>query len=205
MTLRLTIAVTVLLALTVALFFPVRAEGPSLAETLQWMDNTYNRHGGSFGHGHWETYSVGKLFQRRDTRLTYDGCKMTVSVSGGLLVDNYQDSSKHTFRLSDIDPISVRTRAYSSQLAGIACDAFPSLGMVCDIAEMSFETRNKVPLVESEYHHVYPELKGAEHDTYSRDKTNETSILIDDVKYAARFEAAFRHAVMLCGGRPSAF
>jgi hypothetical protein len=32
------------------------ADEPSLAETLQWIDNTYNRHNGSLGHGVWETY-----------------------------------------------------------------------------------------------------------------------------------------------------
>jgi hypothetical protein len=184
---------------------PTQAEGPSLAETLQWMDNTYNRHGGSLGHGHWETYSVGKLFQRRDTQFIYDGCRMTVSVSGGILVENYQDSSKNIFNLSDVDPSSIHTRAYSSQTAGIACDAFPSLGMTCDLAEMIFETRNKVPRIDSEHHHIYPELKGADHESHSSDRTNESSILFDDVNYAARFQNAFRHAVVLCGGRPSAF
>jgi hypothetical protein len=184
---------------------PTQAEGPSLTETLQWMDNTYNRHGGSLGHGHWETYSAGKLFQRRDTQFIYDGCRMAVPVSGGLLVENYQDSSKHTFNLDNIDPSSIHTRAHSSQTAGVACDAFPSLGMTCDLAESIFETRNKIPLIDSEYRHIYPELKGADHETHSSDKTAETSIPFDDVNYAARFQNAFRHAVTLCGGRPSAF
>ncbi len=92
-----------------------------------------------------------------------------------------------------------------SETAGIACDAFPSLGMTCDLAEMIFETRNKVPLIDSEYRHIYPELKGADHELHSSGKTAESSILVDDVNYAARFQNAFRHAVTLCGGRPSAF
>jgi hypothetical protein len=130
---------------------------------------------------------------------------MSVFTSGGLLVEDYQDTNKHTFNLGDIDPNSIHTRAYSSETAGTACDAFPSRGMICDLAEVSFETRNKVPRIESEGQHIYPELKGADHESHWSDKTAETSILFDDVKYAARFGNAFRHAVRLCGGRPSAF
>ncbi len=118
-----------------------------MAKTLLWMDNTYNRHGDSLGHGHWETYSVGKLFQRKDTSFTYDGCRMTVSTLGGLMVDTPGDS-KAAFNLGDIDPNSIHTRAHSSEVTGTACDAFPSLGMNCDLAEMIFETRNKIPLIE---------------------------------------------------------
>jgi hypothetical protein len=120
---RLLIEVTVLLVLAVASPLPIRAEEPSLAETLQWMDNTFNRHGDSLGHGHWETYSVGKLFQRRDTRLTYVGSRMSLFTSGGLLVEDYQDGSNRTFNLGDIDPNSIHRRAHSSETAGIARDA----------------------------------------------------------------------------------
>ena len=95
--------------------------------------------------------------------------------------------------------------AYSSQTAGTSCEAFPSLEMDCDIAEMTFETRNQIPLIETRYHFVYPELKGKDHDSFSEGKSFEAGIGIDDVKYAARFETAFRHAVTLCGGRASAF
>jgi hypothetical protein len=38
---------------------------PSLADTLSWMDSTYNTHtggGGGFGHGVEEIFSDGKLF-----------------------------------------------------------------------------------------------------------------------------------------------
>jgi len=100
---------------------------------------------------------------------------------------------------------SIRTKAYSSQSASLSCEAWPSLEMDCDIAEMTFETRNQVPLIESRSHFVYPELKGKDHDSYYQGKSFEAGIEIDDVKYAARFEKAFRHAVTLCGGRPSAF
>jgi len=77
--------------------------------------------------------------------------------------------------------------------------------MVCDIAEMTFETRNQALVIDTERHFVYPELKGRDHDSYSKGKTYIAAVSLDDVKYAARFEKAFRHAVVLCGGKPSAF
>jgi hypothetical protein len=182
----------------------VEADGPSLSETLLWMDNTFNPHEHSSGHGRWETFSVGKPFQRRTTRFSYDGCTLTFSTNGGLLVENYQDTSSFTVNLKDVDPNSIRTKAYSSQVAGLSCEAWPSLEMDCEIAEMTFETRNHVPFM-SRSHFVYPELKGEDHDSYYEGKSFEAGIGIDDVNYAARFEKAFRHAVTLCGGRPSAF
>ena len=97
---------------------PAHTDEPSLAETLLWMDNTYNPHEHYSGHGRWETYSVGKIFQRRSTRLTYEGCRLTFSTTGGVLVQNYQDSSSLTANLGDIDPTSIHTTAYSSQTAG---------------------------------------------------------------------------------------
>jgi hypothetical protein len=204
--------INVLLVLSVAAPLPIRgirAEAQSLAETLQWMDNTYNPHDYSPGHGLWETYSAdGKLFVSTRTRFTFDGCKMTFSTSGGWgswLPEKYRSSStsRYTFNLSDIDPTSIHTRAYDAQHEGVACDAFPRL-RVCDIAEITLETRNQFPLIDREYF-TYPKLKGEDHETHTIDKTYEAPIPLDDVKYAARFEKAFRHAVTLCGGRPSAF
>jgi hypothetical protein len=169
------------------------------------MDNTFNPHEHSSGHGRWETFSVGKPFQRRTIRFSYDGCTLTFSTNGGVLVQNYQDTSSFTVNLGDVDPNSIHTKAYSSQVAGMSCEAWPSLDMDCDITEMTFETGNQVPLIDSRSHFVYAELKGKDHDSYYEGKTFEEGIGIDDLKYAARFEKAFRHAVTLCGGRPSAF
>jgi hypothetical protein len=169
------------------------------------MDNTYNPHGDSLGHGRWETFVKDKLFQRRSTSFTYNGCQISFSTSGGLLAENYQDTSGVTLNVGDIDPRSIRTKTYASQTAGNSCDLFPDAGMVCDIAEMTFETRNQALLIDTEHHFVYPQLQGKDHETNSRNKSHEGGIALDDVKYAGRFEKAFRHAVVLCGGRPSTF
>jgi hypothetical protein len=188
---------------------PTEADEPSLSETLGWMDSTYNPHESSPGHGKWETYipdgKVFHIFQRRTTHFTYDGCSLSFTTQGGLLVKNYQDTASHKFNLGDIDPGSTHTTAYDSRLAATSCEAFPNTDMVCDIAEMTFQTRNQALVIDADYHFVYPELQGSDHDSYSKSKTYEAAIPLDDVNYAARFEKAFRHAVVLCGGKPSAF
>jgi len=106
---------------------------------------------------------------------------------GGVLSQNYEDRSSFTVNLGDVDPTSIHTTPYASQTAGTSCEAFPGLGMVCDIAEFTFETRNQIPLIERRHHFVYPELKGKDHETDSESKSFEAGIGIDDVKYATRF------------------
>jgi hypothetical protein len=197
------------LALITGSPLPVEADEPSLSETLGWMDSTYNPQGTSPGHGKWETFTsdgkVYRVFQRRTTHFTYNGCSVSVLTQGGLLADQYQDTASHTFNLGDIDPGSIHTTAYDSRLAATSCEAFPDAGMICDIAEMIFQTRNQTLAIDADYHFVYPKLQGSDHDSYSESKTYEAAIPLDDVKYAVRFEKAFRHAVVLCGGKPSAF
>ncbi len=195
--------------LTTTLSLSTQANEPSLSETLEWMDSTYNPHGTSPGHGKWETFTPDgkayRVFQRRNTHFTYNGCAVSFLTQGGVLVDQYQDSASHTFNLGDIDPGSIHTTAYDSHSAATSCDAFPDTGMVCDIAEMTFETRNMTLTIDEDYHFVFPKLQGIGDDSHYKGKAYETVIPLDDVKYAARFENAFRHAVVLCGGRPSAF
>src|SRR5258705_264186 len=74
---------------------PLRTEAdePSLSDTLGWMDSTYNPHGTSPGHGKWETFtSNGKVFQRRTTHFTYNGCSVSFLIQGGLTAERYQDT-----------------------------------------------------------------------------------------------------------------
>jgi hypothetical protein len=79
------------------------------------------------------------------------------------------------------------------------------LEIVCDIAELTFETRNQIPLIEEQNHFFFPWAGSKDREQEFEYKSFSAGVEIDDVKYAARFEKAFRHAVTLCGGRPSAF
>jgi hypothetical protein len=181
-------------AIMVATFWssPSLAEDvqPTLSETLAWMDSTYNPHshtGGAWGHGVREIHdSNGKPSERRTSTFTYNGCQMTLHAqddpNAPLFSDLYQ-SITYNFSLRDIDPNSV---------------------IITSLVE--FQTRNQEPLIEEDVHTVYSRLTGTEHETRYKEKTFLAAFYIDDDKiYAGRFAKAFRHAIVQCGGKPSAF
>jgi hypothetical protein len=183
---------------------------PSLADTLAWMDSTYNPHtgeGGSFGHGHKEIYTAGTLFERQDETFKYNGCQLSLQYRddpNSPLFDQMYGEIIYTFDLHDIDPASITVRQFDSQAGGLSCDVSPTT-MTCDIAEIALETRNQVPLIAESVHTTWPHLQGADHEASSSKKTFVTTFFIDDTKYAARFEKALRHAIALCGGKKSTF
>lgn len=189
---------------------PAGAEEPSLSETLVWMDSTYNPHqeeGGSWGHGREEIFSAGKPFKRRSSTFSYDDCNITLRTNDDPTTPLYRElysSYVYSFNLKDIDPNSIRLSFFDPQLGGLSCD-WELPGMVCSIAEMELETRNQLPLMEEDFHLVYPKLSGNEHDVRRTDKTFVAAFFIDDAKYAERFAKAFRHAIELCGGKASPF
>src|SRR5436190_1902976 len=59
------------------------APSPSLAETLSWIDSTYNSHvreGGSFGYGEYVIYNAdGTILKRRTEHREYHGCALTMT------------------------------------------------------------------------------------------------------------------------------
>jgi hypothetical protein len=77
--------------------------------------------------------------------------------------------------------------------------------MLCTVAEMEIETRNQEPLMEENFHIVWPKLKGAEHEATKNNKTFVAALYFDDATYAKRFSNALRHAIGLCGGKASPF
>jgi hypothetical protein len=79
---RTTVIFRVVFALVPAALPPAQAEEPPLAETLTWMDSTYNSHegsGGGFGHGGEEIFSDGKPFKRRFSSFTYNDSDITLT------------------------------------------------------------------------------------------------------------------------------
>jgi hypothetical protein len=186
------------------------AADPSLTETLAWMDSTYNPHdteGGSFGHGRYETYEEGKLWGRQSETLKYNGCDITLTIAEDPTAPLYASMATtivHTFNLRDIDPRSIAVAKFSSQYDGLPCQAVLD-GTTCDLAVLSFETRNQLPAVAYEVHSIFPRLKVKDHESSGTGKSFQASVLLDDVRYAERFEMAFRHAVALCGGQASTF
>src|SRR5271169_458487 len=78
-----------------------RQQGPSLSDTLSWLDQTYNPYkDGVGGHGSYmfETLSF------RET-LTYNGCQITTITISSRKGDH---GLREQFNLRDIDPQSIR-------------------------------------------------------------------------------------------------
>lgn len=186
------------------------AAEPTLAETLTWMDSTYNSHsaeGGAWGHGLLENGNDGRVYKRRRETMKADGCVMTLTMTddpnASVFSEMVTDSTTR-FNLKDIDPKAIQMFSYDSKHGGLDCHLNPQ-GMTCDMAEMDFETHNQSPLMTREMHSVFPKLKGKDHTSGGTSKTFVASFLFDDVEYAGRFQKAFRHAIALCGGKPSTF
>jgi hypothetical protein len=183
---------------------------PSLAETLAWMDSTYNPHmgaGGSWGHGREEIFSAGRAFKRRISTFEYDGCNFTINQKDDPTAPLYSDlytSSTFKFNLRDIDLKSIKLERLDPQYGGLSCD-YNTGGMICTIAEMEIETQNQAPLMTERFHIVWPKLKGSEHEAFDSKETFVSALYFDDAEYAERFSKALRHAVTLCGGKSSPF
>jgi hypothetical protein len=150
-----------------------------LAETLEWMSQTYNpRENGWGGHGraHGEC-ALGcqdlPLGIFSTEVLSYSGCQITTVTTS----NRNGDLRLHeTFNLRDIDTQSIQL-ASKPQLGGVA--------------EVQFATRNNA---EALFYTGNINGKGAR-----------SEFMMDDAAYASRFAKAFKHAVDLCGGQPSKF
>jgi hypothetical protein len=156
-----------------------KRQGPSLSETLAWMAQTYNsREDGFGGHG----WSLGKCMAKCEDVGAEVSLHETFNYKGCQIttttISNREgDHGLHeTFNLRDIDPQSIRVLNN------------PPLG---DVAEVKFSTRNNVEAL------VYT--------GNTIGKSDNSEFTMDDLAYAGRFTEAFRHAVELCGGKPSAF
>jgi hypothetical protein len=194
-----------------------------LTETLEWMDNTYNPHEGvsmAFGHGKTGWYvadkatSIGeKLASGSNETFKYDGCKIVLHIETDCNDDDHRgemcSSTDYRFNLKDIDSKSIKMSTFSHR-GGFRCEEYESsvreaLRLDCDHAEIAFSTHLEAPLIDEDYHAVFPKLEGASHDLYNKEKGTRSFWEINDVEYAGRFVTAFSHAIELCGGKGSPF
>ena len=60
-------------------------------------------------------------------------------------------------------------------------------------------------MIDEDIEIVWPKLQGSEHQATNKSKTFVAEFYLDNADYAGRFAQAFRHAIALCGGKPSAF
>ena len=193
-----------------------------LAETLEWMDNTYNAHeniSGAHGHGRsaWYTHgSVGSQdeimgFGQTET-FTYKDCDLTLKTEDDKRATTAQEvynTAIYRFNLRDIDPSSAKIQT-ASRIVGLLCEGYTpeelvTRGMNCDHAALGFSTRSEAGLITEIRHATFLKLTGPDHDSDSTSKTNRVFFVFDDIEYANRFAKAFAHAVQLCGGKAPSF
>jgi hypothetical protein len=212
------VAVALLLALPVFFLACNRSKPFPAAEPLEWMNQTYNPHddGPNFGkgRGHWvESYPDRQqngseiIKKRREVAewFSYAGCRITLHFQNDPGDMRYKYVA--TFQLSDIDPASIKLVSGDSQWYGESCNN-PSVafrGKSCDEGWITFATRNEAPLIEEDVENL--DLNESGQPIFPEHKTKEykAEFVATDLEYAERFEKAFRNAVELCGGKPSAF
>ena len=190
------------------------ADGPSIADTLKWMESTYNDHyseGGSMGHGRWGPFADSELTKSSRQGFTYDGCIITLNFVN--ITKRWAKNNKLRFvpvkeswvvNLADIDPNSVKLNFFSSNYgdhAKIMCDE--SIG-VCNLAELGFETTNQEPKINVTDQSALGDDLGV-YDKTENKTFNYGYFIFDDIPYSRRFQNAFQHLVGLCGGKPSPF
>jgi hypothetical protein len=147
------------------------------------MTDTYNpKQEGYGGHGSYQLRcmadckDVGEYLPMQET-FTYKGCEVTHHTNSSGRSGGLHD----TFNLRDIDPNSIQ----------VAKEPEGSRDYVGVSAQVKLSTRNDLSLLD-----------------YTGNVTGKTSFdsfNITDSEYAERFAKAFKHAVELCGGKPSTF
>jgi len=159
-----------------------------LAETLLWMDKTYNPHDGM---------SLVRL----------GGCKIAIK-------EFWDDHPVATYTLSlcDIDPVSIHLTIFdarNSVAAGPTCadpESVTIYHLNCDSAGIDFLTTDGAPVITMEEIGINDEEFGWVMLPEKRtSKTNRVGLVVDDVAYAQRLAKALKRAVELCGGKPSNF
>ena len=217
---RQTIAIVIIVALigAFALYRQYQLKR-DFAETIKWLDLTYNPHDGGehFGQGHgYQIHymlrngieEVAEKFQSTFKQL--DGCNIRIdseTYAVGVFV-KVPSVTHSRINLCDIDPHSIRIKTYDFHKDIGDCsdpDEVTAMKLDCHEAEVEFATRDGRPAIDEERTDTFTDLSGPEHELKSHSKTTKLSFNVDDAEYAKRFANAFRHAVELCGGKPSKF
>ena len=191
-----------------------------LAETLQWMDQTYNPHegGDNFGQGYgWEihylrkgqTEEVTEKFKMTFVRL--GGCNIAIN-SETFPEGVYRETpstDKFTINLCDIDPESIKIKTFDLHSKDVFdCSDAEQVKLYelnCQNAEIEFLTRNAATAINVETVKTFTKLTGKDHELRTASKINRSWLVVNDVSYAQRLAKALRHAVKLCGGKSSKF
>ena len=180
---------------------------PSLSETLAWMEKTFNPDEGRLRYGEYAEYSQGKIWLRKTETFGYMGCKMTLHEeddSRAAFPGSWHTSRNYSFNLHDIDPTTFEISTHNSKYGGIPCTTnIP--GMTCDMEQIFFKTTDKNLLIDEKITTISNGTQANNHKKYGTNKTFRGDFYLNNLEYADRFAKAFRHAIALCGGKPSPF
>jgi hypothetical protein len=218
------IAISVaVIALGASSFFAYRAYSRhrDLAETLQWMEQTYNPHEGGenlgLGHGDETHYLENSTLHTEEVTEEF---RQTLAYKGGCMIVIHDEtvpigvyktvygSGDYTLSLCDVDPESIKITTYDfhKDVGGCADPEQVQLfGLDCTSAEIVFHMRNDMPKIKDDSVTIYAELTGTNHELQSHNLMSKGWFIVDDVTYAQRFAKALKHAVELCGGKASKF
>ncbi|HXW57741.1 MAG TPA: hypothetical protein VEJ67_18455 [Candidatus Cybelea sp.] len=165
-----------------------------LAETLEWMDQTYNPHDKPAigGHGlevRFRRDTENPIEETFQTTFSHDGNCNVVIHNNEVIYADTSNTTTYTFSLRDIDPESIKiTKIYSEE-----------------VGALRFEARNGASAIVEDSVMTFMKLQGKDREGRSTSKTSHAWFIINDADYAKRFAKAFKHAVELCGGQPSKF
>jgi len=141
--------------------------GPSLQETLNWLDNTYNGgHRALFQQ--WVDNSEHHLATEYSQRFEYQQCRITTLIMRPF--DDAEDerftwvrSDLQSFKLADIEPSTIKVIPHSSRYMSDCTDRLEVAAnklQDCDTqAEVVFSARNENPVISYKMHTVYPRDK----------------------------------------------
>jgi hypothetical protein len=196
---------------------PTTASNPSLTETERWINNTFRDNSGESGCSEFDVITRNE-HHGPDFDCTYqkyswefDGCTAKLftfnshrkqtrdQTTGQLEIDNgddKKDDSLMEFQLRDIDPKSIRAEEPRRQ-------TFRDIEwQEVDVCMTTTNSEDKVLL----WYVDAPSFKDG-HQPY---KVHDACGFLNHFvtvkpEYAPRFVNALKHAVELCGGKPSAF
>lgn len=181
----------------VLLAVPSVAQEPSLKDTLQWMQNTLDSDAGSL---YISTGNDGSVEKRELKMPEAKTCAVGFAYQTGPLEKNsYGIIDRPTFQvlerfnLKDIDPTTVESGKPVHTNAGDK-----PADIVGPYVVFSATMRDNAKLI-SNFMTLHP-ASGAQESFASDSLTFELPY-----PYSARFTKAFKHAVALCGGKPSSF
>jgi hypothetical protein len=191
---------TLSLAVLFSLVVSPTAQAQTLKETVDWMQSTLQPSGllGMEQNGA-SRYSVmpGYLHAETIKKFSYEGCKVTVvklveDIDPALFGNSKPSLTEYTenFSLADIDPATITHDSGDGDLNGKI---------------VVFSTTNDKKTIHCSAVNKNPGEKFGKDAGCLPPYDNSEQLRFSTPQYTARFAKALKHAVQLCGGKPSTF